>query len=70
MLIEKEYNSGLLLFKPLDINNKNDIIFSFKIKNKNNDNSIQFYSELLQMKNKINETLIDNLIKNEIITHK
>ena len=64
-----KYNNGLLLFNPLDKNNKNNIIFSFKIKNKKNDNNIQFYSELLQMKDKLNDTLIDNLIKNKIICH-
>ena len=72
MSMEKDYNNGLLLFNPLDKNNKNNIIFSFKIKNKkndNNDNKIQFYSELLQMKDKLNDTLIDNLIKNKIICH-
>jgi hypothetical protein len=69
MSMEKDYNNGLLLFNPLDKNNKNNIIFSFKIKNKKNDNNIQFYSELLQMKDKLNDTLIDNLIKNKIICH-
>ena len=69
MFMKKEYNSGLLLFNPLDNNNKNNIIFSFKIRNKNNEDNTQFYDELLQMKNKINETLIDNLMNNKIISH-
>ena len=68
MFMEKEYNNGLLLFNPLDKNNKNNNIYSFKINNKNNDDNIQFYSELLQMKNKINETLIVNLIHKNIIS--
>ena len=69
MFMEKEYNNGLLFFNPLDKNDKNITIFSFKIKNKKNENNIQFYSELLQMKNKINDVLIDDLLERKIISH-
>ena len=66
----KEDNNGLFLFNPLKNKNKtNNIIFSFAIKNKKNDNFVKLYTDLLQMKNKINETLIDNLIKNKTISH-
>ena len=69
MFIEKEYNSGLFLFSPLDNNNKKNIIFSFKTNNKKLDKNTQFFSELLQMKNIINITLVDNLINRKIINH-
>jgi len=69
MFMEKEFNNGLLLFSLLDNNNKNDIIFSFKINNKKFDNNTHFYSELIKMKKEINKTLVDNLIKRKIINY-
>jgi len=69
IFIGKEYNNGLFLFNPLDKNDKNNIFFSFIIKNRNNKENAQIYSELLQMGTNLNKTLIDNLIKMNKISH-
>ena len=65
--MEKEYNKGIFLFNPLNKYNKNNIFFFFTIKNK--ENNAEMYSELLQMKNNINNTLLENLVEKRIIIH-
>ena len=67
MFMEKEYNKGIFLFNPLNKYNKNNIFFFFTIKNK--ENNAEMYSELLQMKNNINNTLLENLVEKRIIIH-
>jgi len=69
IFIGNEYNNGLFLFNPLDKNYKNNILFSFIIKNRDNENNVQIYSELLQMGTNLNNILIDNLIKMNKISH-
>ena len=69
IFLGNEYNNGLFLFNPLDKNYKNNIFFSFIIKNKNNEDNVPTYSELLQMGTNLNKTLIDNLIKMNKISH-
>ena len=63
-----EYNDGLFIFNPLKRNGKNNILFSFKIKNNNKDNDIQIYSELLQMGENLNKEFLDRLKKLNMIT--
>jgi hypothetical protein len=69
MFMGEKFNSGFLLFNPLDKDNNINIIISFIIKNKKNENNAQLYSELLQMKNEINETLLENLRNMNKILH-
>jgi hypothetical protein len=69
MFMGEKFNSGFLLFNPLDKDNNIHIIISFIIKNKKNENNAQLYSELLQMKNEINETLLENLRNMNKIAH-
>jgi hypothetical protein len=69
MFMGEKFNSGFLLFNPLDKDNNINIIISFIIKNKKNENNAQLYSELLQMKNEINETLLENLRNMNKIAH-
>jgi len=69
IFIGNEYSNGLFLFNPLNKNDKNNILFSFIIKNRNNEDNAEIYSELLQMGTNLNKTLIDNLIKKNKISH-
>ena len=69
MFMGEKFNSGFLLFNPLDKDNNINIIISFIIKNKKNENNAQLYSELLQMKNEINKTLLENLRNMNKIAH-
>ena len=63
-----EYKDGLFIFNPLERNDKNNILFSFKTKNNNKDNDIQIYSELLQMGENLNKEFLDRLKKLNMIT--
>ena len=67
MFIGKEYNNGLFLFSPFKKNKTKNIIFSFKFKNKKKENYSQLYSDLLKMKNSLNNNLLDNLKKTKKI---
>ena len=69
IMFGKEYNNGLFLLDPLNTNKTKNIIFSFKFKNKNKkkENYSQLYSDLLKMKNSLNNNLLDNLKKTKKI---
>ena len=53
----------MFLFSPFNKNKTKNIIFSFKFKNKKKENYSQLYSDLLKMKNSLNNNLLDNLVK-------
>ena len=61
MFMGEKFNSGFLLFNPLDKDNNINIIISFIIKNRKIEYNTQIYKELLEMKNEKNKTLLQNL---------